>query len=186
MLNRPWEQAVDDFLLNLFGEFAADHCLRNLAGAESGNLGILAEVGGHAAIGFGDLIGRNINHQLAGAFRIEDGSVLVVVALVVMVMAFVSMVVAFVRGFMLLGGFIRCAGLRVAFDGVCGTQRFAFQARRGEPIEMPLRVNTNHGGFMARGWVAVSCRQSTLHMSSLDRLMGCGPMHGQQCDAERP
>jgi hypothetical protein len=28
--------------------------------------------------------------------------------------------------------------LQVAFDSVGRTQRFAFQARRGEPIELPL------------------------------------------------
>ena len=111
---------------------------------------------------------------------------MMVVAFVAVVMAFVVVVMAFVRGFMLLGGFVRCAGLRVAFDGVCGTQRFAFQARRSEPIEMPLRVIADHRGLVARGRTALSRRQSALHISSLDRLMGCGPMHEQQCDVERP
>ena len=69
------QQAVDDFLANLGGKAAANDRLRHLAGAEAGNLGIFAVVGGHAAVGLRDLVGGNVEHQFAGAFRVQNRAV---------------------------------------------------------------------------------------------------------------
>ena len=62
------------------------------------------------------------------------------------VMAFVAMIVTFVVVIFMDVAFVLMAcssslsriGLQVAFDSVGGTQRFAFPARHGEPIELPL------------------------------------------------
>ncbi len=119
------QQGVDDFLANLARKAAANHRLRHLAGAETGNLGIFAVVGGDAAVGLRDLFGRNVQHQLAGALRVQDRAVLMAFVVVTcMIVTFVSVI------------FVPCAcrsfcrfWLKVVFDGVGRTQRFAFQAR---------------------------------------------------------
>jgi hypothetical protein len=51
------------------------------------------------------------------------------------VMAFMTVIVAFV---LVARRSLSCFWLKVVFDGVGRTQRFAFQARRSEPIALPL------------------------------------------------
>ena len=70
---------------------------------------------------------------------------------VIVVVAFVIVVVAFVIA-AFVGVTIRNLGRTgggVVIEGVGRTQRFAFQARRGEPIELPISLST---------WLPNNCR----------------------------
>ena len=122
------QQAVDDFLANLAGKTAANHRLRHFAGAEAGNLGIFAVLAGHAGVGLGDLVSGDIEHQLAGAFRIKNRAVAVRPR---------------DRGRDLRGRGLmivivgRRFRLRVVFESVRRTQRFAFQARPVSRSNLP-------------------------------------------------
>ena len=113
------KQAVDHFFANLGRETAPDHRLGNLAGAKAGDLGVLLIIPHHSAEGLRDLFGRNVEHQLAGAIRIQNRAVLMVMFVVV----FVIMASMRVR---LLGRF----RMRIVFESVGRTQRFAFRARQ--------------------------------------------------------
>ena len=75
------EQAVDDFLADFGGKSAQNDGFRHLAGAEAGNLGVFPVVGGDVAPGLGDLFGRDVDDQLAGALGVQSRAVLVVVRL---------------------------------------------------------------------------------------------------------
>ena len=86
------QQAVDDFFADLSGKAAADHGLGHLAGAEAGKLGVLLVVAGHGAEGFRYLFRGNIQHQFAGAFRIQNRPMLMFVVVIVIV-AFVAVAV---------------------------------------------------------------------------------------------
>ena len=118
------QQALNHVLANLGGKTALEDRIRHLAGAEAGNLGVSAIVPHHGAIGLGNLIGGNVQHQLARAVRVQNRAVLMIVTFVGMVVAFV--IVAFV-GVVLRG--IGRFRVRAVFEGVGRTQRFAFQTR---------------------------------------------------------
>src|SRR5581483_8380093 len=82
------------FFANFAGKTPPHHRLRRLAGTESGELCIAAIVAGHTLVGLGDFVGRHINRQLARAFRIENGAVLVIMTF--MIVMFVAVVVVIV------------------------------------------------------------------------------------------
>jgi hypothetical protein len=84
---------------------------------------------------------------------------LVIVAVMIVAFVIVSvvgMVVAFVILAFMSMIFLPCAcgclsrvWLKVAFDSVGRTQRFAFQVRRGEPIELPLLRFTSRKPYVS-------------------------------------
>ena len=65
------QQAVDHFLADLACETAAYDRLRDLAGPETGNLRVFPIVAGDVAEGLGYFFGGNVEHQFAGALRIQ-------------------------------------------------------------------------------------------------------------------
>ena len=115
------QQAVDHFLADLRGEAAPDHRLRHLAGAEAGNLGVFAVIAGDAAPSFGDFVGGNVDHNLTGAFGIQNRAVLVIVCF------FGVIVICWVSRF------------RFVFEGAAGAQRFTFRLPARTPVSMRPR-----------------------------------------------
>jgi hypothetical protein len=85
---------------------------------------MLLVAGGNALEGLCNLISGNIQDQLAGTFRVQNGAMLV---------AFVVVVVV---GVVMTSNWFSRVGLEVTFKGFSGTQRFAFQAQTA-PIKIP-------------------------------------------------
>src|SRR6185437_4705995 len=92
--------------------------LGHLAGAEAGNACVALEIARHLAERFIDIFGGNIDDQFAGAFRIENRAVGMVVIVVVIV--FMVMLVVVIMTFV--PGLIRCRIL-IVFEGISRTQR---------------------------------------------------------------
>ncbi len=64
------QQAVDHFLADLGGEAAADDGFRHLSGAEAGDFGVPAIVGGDFAESRGDFVGGDIDNEFTGAIGV--------------------------------------------------------------------------------------------------------------------
>ena len=124
------QQAVNYFLANLRGITPHDDRLRHLARAEAGNLGILPVICGHIAKGFGDLFRGNVEHQFAGALRIESRAMRMVVVMGMVVPSLGSAVKGGLAGFR----------LGIVFESGGRTQRIAFRARSSEPNKVPERA----------------------------------------------
>jgi hypothetical protein len=118
------EQAVDYVFADFGGESAADDGLRHFAGAEAGKLGVFLIIANNVAEGFGHFLRGDIEHQFAGAIRIEYRTMLMFVGLMFVVMV-VFVIVAFVAL-----RFFGCTRCGVGFESVSGAQRCTFRARQ--------------------------------------------------------
>src|ERR1700733_12118596 len=154
------QQAVDDFLADLRGETPADDRLGNFAGTKPGNAGVLLIIPRHIAEGFRYVFGRNVEHQFAGAIRIQNRTVRVCMAVFVIVV--------------MRGDYFRRGGV---FDGVSGTQLFLpsgrdkrqRNCRRRSGAKLP-RVARGSLQFMVRGFAdRVKPRETGLPLPPMRR-----------------
>ena len=87
------QQAVDHVLADAVGIAAPDDRFRHLAGAEAGDFGVFFVVAGHRPIGRGDLFGGNVQQQFAGAVRVKNRPMLVVVTFVIMTFVIMTLMI---------------------------------------------------------------------------------------------
>jgi len=90
-----------------------EHLGRHLAGAETGNLGVLPVVGSDFAKSRSDFIGGHVDDQLTSAIGIEDGTV----GMAVLVVVSCFSVILFLLGF---------SRFRFAFECAAGAQDSTF------------------------------------------------------------
>ena len=84
------QNLIQHVFANLIGVLALDDAFRSFAGAETWDAGIFLIVPRDAAESLGYIFGGNVQHYFAGAVRIQDGAMVVVVMLVIVCMAFVA------------------------------------------------------------------------------------------------
>ncbi len=137
---------LPDRLVELFGQQAVNHILPNLLakpllttdsgtlpGAEARDLGVLAIIPNHGLEGLRNIFSGDIQHQFAGAFRIENRPMLMIGSVLVLVVMLVVRA-SFAFGSSAVSG---CGSFsRVSVE----LNRFAFRARQ-TPNQLPQRAD---------------------------------------------
>ncbi len=93
-----------------------------LPGRKARQLGIFLVVASNGAESLRDFLGRHVEHELAGALRVQYRAVLmfvVVIVVVIMIMAFVAVC------------FLGCSRWRSCLKSVSGAQRFCLPGATG-------------------------------------------------------